>query len=176
MQDSAPIFGIGVRIWYTNTLLVYTLVAPRAREAAMPDEPEEVARNEWGAILHYEDRGLLELRWFATTAGMGDDGFRETLELFAGEAERFRPANLLVDSMEFRHRMGEGVNEWRDANIIPRYNAAGVRKFAFVVPEGVPGTVESSGEPAVDGPANFPTGWFSSRDRADRWLSEGSEG
>src|SRR6266702_1292111 len=119
----------------------------------MAAEPVEVARNEWGAVLHHE-----ALR---------------TLELLAGECERFRPASVLVDSMEFLHRMGEGVNEWRDEKIVPRYHAAGVARFAFLVPEGVPGTVESGGTPAVDGPANFPTGWFSGRERAVAWLAEG---
>jgi hypothetical protein len=141
----------------------------------MPEEPVEVARNQWGVVLDHRGYGTLELRWLPTTREMGDDGFKETLELLAGETERLRPSNLLVDSMEFFHRMGEGVNEWRDANIVPRYNAAAVRKFAFIVPEGVPGTVESGGVPAVDGPANFPTGWFSSRERAYRWLQGGSE-
>ena len=136
-------------------------------------EPVEVARNEWGVILHHEVLGTLELRWFATTADMGDEGFKETLELLAEQCERFRSPYVLVDSMEFRHRMGEGVNEWRDENIVPRYNAAGVTRFAFLVPEGVPGTVESGGTPAADGPANFPTGWFSGRERAIGWLAGG---
>jgi hypothetical protein len=39
--------------------------------------------------------------------------------------------------------------------------------------EGVPfPTVESGAEPAPDGPATFPTGWFISRDRAYQWLAE----
>src|SRR6266568_5620672 len=85
----------------------------------MAAEPVEVARNEWGAVLHHEALRTLELRWFATTADMGDEGFKETLELLAGECERFRPASVLVDSMEFLHRMGEGVNEWRDEDRPP---------------------------------------------------------
>jgi len=32
-------------------------------------------------------------------------------------------------------------------------------------------TVESGAEPAPEGPANFPTGWFASRDRAYQWLA-----
>jgi hypothetical protein len=62
---------------------------------------------------------------------------------------------------------------WRDQEIIPHYNAGGVNKFAFVTGEGVPfPTVESGADPAPEGPADFPTGWFITRDRAYQWLAE----
>ena len=32
-------------------------------------------------------------------------------------------------------------------------------------------TVESGADPAPEGPAAFPTGWFASRDRAYQWLA-----
>jgi hypothetical protein len=103
---------------------------------------------------------------------MNDDGFKETLELFAAEGERVRPVYMVIDSTDFHHQLGDGVLEWRDREIIPRYNAAGVKKFAFLWPEGMPGTVESGGIPAPEGSANFPTGWFTGRERAYQWLME----
>src|SRR5262249_37184994 len=71
-------------------------------------------------------------------------------------------------------QLGEGVLAWRDEKIIPRYSSAGVTKFAFLVPDGAPGTVESGGTPSVEGRASFPTGWFSTRERAYQWLGEGA--
>jgi hypothetical protein len=56
--------------------------------------------------------------------------------------------------------------EWRDAHIIPRYGAAGVRKFAFLMPAGFP----EAGSEAVEGPAIFPTRWFVDRTEAFTWL------
>jgi len=57
--------------------------------------------------------------------------------------------------------------------IIPRYNAASVTKFAFLVLAGTPGTVDARGTPAVEGQATFPTGWFSSREwPTDGWLND----
>jgi hypothetical protein len=58
--------------------------------------------------------------------------------------------------------------EWRNNPIIPRYGSAGVQKFAFHVPAGFPGTIV--GKEVVDGPAIFPTAWFSGRSRAIEWL------
>ena len=126
----------------------------------------ELARNEWGVILSHPDAGPLELRWLATTATMTDGGFMATLCLYASEAEKARPATLLIDATEFRHRFGDGVMAWRDAHIIPRYGAAGVRKFAFLMPAGFP----NAGREAIEGPAIFPTRWFVSLEEALAWL------
>jgi hypothetical protein len=103
---------------------------------------------------------------------MNDGGFRETLQLFAEAGERVRPEFMLIDANEFHHEFGEGVLEWRDDHIIPRYNAAGVTRFAFLLPEGTPGTLEAGAAPAVEGAANFPTARFTTRERAYRWLAD----
>ena len=132
----------------------------------------EVARNGWGIVSHHQEEGILELRWLASTADMTDDDFMATLELFAEHAERAGPPLLLIDATEFRHRFGEGVMAWRDRQIIPRYNAPGTRRFAFHVPEGFPEAMEAGGQPVVDGPASFPTAWFTVRQHALAWLSE----
>ncbi len=124
----------------------------------------EVARNEWGIIIQHTD--MVELRWLASTASMTDGGFMATLCLFAWEAERARPHGLLIDALEFRHRFGDAVMQWRDAHIIPRYGAAGVRRFAFLMPAGFP----AAGKEVFEGPAVFPTKWFLNRQEALDWL------
>jgi hypothetical protein len=138
----------------------------------MAQEPLEVTRNEWGVVLNHERWRTLELSWLPSTREMGDDGFKETLELLAAGGERARPDYMIIDATEFHHELGDGVLEWRDREIIPRYNSAGVRKFAFLWPKGMPGTVESGVTPKPEGSADFPTGWFTSRERAYQWLME----
>ena len=138
----------------------------------MHAEPVEVARNDWGVILDHDQWHTVELRWLPTTRDMADEGFKATLELLATAGERVRPRFMLIDATEFDHEFGEGVMAWRDEHIIPRYGSAGVTRFAFIVPEGAPGTMESGGAPAVEGRATFPTAWFSTRERAYRWLAE----
>jgi len=123
-----------------------------------------MVQNEWGLIVEQQD--VLELRWLPTTSTMTDGGFMATLCLFAWEAERARPKALFIDATEFKHPFGPGVMEWRDAHIIPRYGAAGVRRFAFLVPAGFP----RAGAEAVEGPAVFPTKWFIDRQAALAWL------
>ena len=128
----------------------------------------ELAQNPWGTILRLSDQ-ILELRWLPATSSMTDGGFMATLCLFVWEAEKARPAGLLIDAAEFRHKFGPGVMEWRDAHIIPRYGAAGVRRFAFIMimPAGFP----DAGKEAVEGPAVFPTKWFLDRQQAVNWLN-----
>jgi hypothetical protein len=123
-----------------------------------------MVQNEWGVIVEHKD--LLELRWLRTTSTMTDGGFMATLCLFAWEAEKARPKALFIDATEFTHTFGPDVMEWRDAHIIPRYGAAGTRRFAFLMPAGFP----RAGAEAVEGPAVFPTKWFIDRHEALAWL------
>jgi len=131
----------------------------------------EVARNAWGIVVHHTSERILELRWLPST--MTDAAFKATLALFASEAEKIRPSFLLIDATDFRHSFAPGVMEWRNDAIIPRYGAAGVKKFAFLMPAGIPNTMESGGKEVIDGPATFPTAWFCVRQNALNWLESG---
>jgi hypothetical protein len=131
----------------------------------------KLASNAWAEVeLHDADK-ILELRWLPTK--MSDGAFKATLALYAWEAEKARPWFLLIDATQFRHQFGPNVMQWRDDCIIPRYGAAGARKFAFHVPAGFPGTIENGGKEAFEGPAVFPTAWFSERQHALDWLRKG---
>ena len=129
-----------------------------------------LSKNAWGEIIHHASEHILELRWLP--GEMTDGAFKATLALLALEAERTRAPFLLIDATHFRHKFGPGVMEWRNDCIIPRYGAAGARKFAFHVPAGAPGTIESGGKETVDGPAIFPTAWFSERQHALDWFGK----
>ena len=133
--------------------------------------PNLVSSNAWGEIVQHTPDDILELRWLPTP--MTDGAFKATLALLALEAERLRPLFLLIDATRFRHQFGPGVMQWRDDCIIPRYGAAGTRKFAFHVPAGFPGTMESGGREVIEGPAIFPTAWFSERQNALDWFRKG---
>jgi hypothetical protein len=124
----------------------------------------EHARNPWSVIVLHE--GYLELRWLPSTAGSGDDAFTATVRWFAEETERTRPRGVLSDIVDLRHVPTEKALAWRRSEIIPRYAAAGVRRFAFLVAPGHP----DAGRETVEGPAVFPTRWFVDRADAVAWL------
>jgi hypothetical protein len=127
--------------------------------------------NAWSEILHHEHESILELRWLP--GKMTDGAFKATLALYVWEAEKVRPSFLLIDATQFRHQFGQNVMQWRDDCIIPRYGAAGVKKFAFHVPAGFPNTIEANGKEVFEGPAVFPTAWFSEREHALDWFRKG---
>jgi hypothetical protein len=127
--------------------------------------PRELVRNEWGVIVQHD--GLLELRWLASSATMTDGGFMATLCLLATEAEKMRPRGLLIDAVEFQHTFGPNVMAWRDAHLVPRYGAAGVRRFAFAMPP----TFGGAATQEAGGASVFSTRWFVDRGEAIRWAS-----
>jgi hypothetical protein len=131
---------------------------------------EELDRDEFGTITHDAENGILELDWLEGSAAMTDDDFKRSMERYAGFAEARRTPNLLVDVTRFRHSPGDDVGPWRDRHVLPRYNAAGVKKFAFLVPPGTPGTVEAGNEPESEPPGDFPTGYFSDREKILEWF------
>jgi hypothetical protein len=79
--------------------------------------------------------------------------------------------SILVDMTEFGYQWNEGMEEWRQEHLFPKYAASGAQKLAFIVGPRYPGAVvEDGAEPAYEGTLQFPTGWFRSRERADEWL------
>ena len=129
---------------------------------------EHVYEDRWGEIIDRPAAELVELRWYDTTAGMSAERFQDWLATFAAYVERLRRARVLVDGTRFMMDPANLNDAWRDANIIPRYNAAGVRRFAFLFPDGMPAV---GAPPAAEGPAGFPTGYFSRRQEALDWLA-----
>ena len=123
----------------------------------------------WGEIIDRPQLGLVELRWYDSTVHMTSDEFSEWLSTYASCVEAKNRPGCLIDSVQFKMPFKKIDTYWRDENIIPRYNAAGVKKFAFLIPEGMP-TIGADQMPA--GPATYPTRYFYERAAATAWISE----
>lgn len=127
-----------------------------------------VYEDRWGDVLDRPSGDLVEVRWFDTTEELTTEQFNNWLATFAGCVEKCGRSGILIDSTSFRMSPAKMDGPWRDANIIPRYNAAGVARFAFLMPEGMP---LIGAPPAKEGPARFPTGYFGRRQDALDWLT-----
>jgi hypothetical protein len=97
---------------------------------------EQVYEDRWGEVFDRPSADLVELRWFDTTAEMSAQEFQGWLAKLAECVEGCGRSRVLVDSTSFRMSPTKMDGPWRDDHIIPRYNAAGVGKFAFHMPEG----------------------------------------
>ena len=129
-----------------------------------PNMSKELSRNEWSVLLLHDD--FLELRWLPSTAGLDAASFMATLSWFAGETERARPRAVLSDVLALHFTPDAALLSWREAEIIPRYAAAGVERFAFLVPPDDP----RAHQQLFEGAAPYPTRWFVDRGAALGWL------
>ena len=128
-----------------------------------------VYEDAWGEIIDRPDADLIEIRWFDSTAGLTADGFQRWLTRFAEEVEKAGRKGILTDGTSFGMDPSQIDAEWRDANIVPRYNSADVKAFAFHTGEGMPAI---GNEPAIEGPARYPTAYFGRRGEAVAWIAE----
>lgn len=127
--------------------------------------------DQWGEVIDRPEQNTIEIRWFDSTATMRGPEFNAWLSRSAAEVERAGRSGVLVDGLAFAMPTDQMDGVWRDANIIPRYNDAGVARFAFLMPPGMPAI---GAPPATEGPATYPTAYFGTRRSAMAWLAGGA--
>jgi hypothetical protein len=127
-----------------------------------------VYEDRWGSVIDHGDAGYLEIRWYDSTAAISAEEFQDWLSHFAGAVERLRRPGIFIDSTSFLMDHENLDDDWRNEHIVPRYNSAGVRRFAFHMPDGMPAI---GAPPAPEGPASFPTAYFARRLDALDWLA-----
>ena len=120
----------------------------------------------WSMVLDSES-SVIKLVWTARSSEMTDADFKEGVDHFTGFAEQHGATGLYVDVREFGHQMSAELGQWRAEKIVPRYNATGIKRFAYVLPTGAP-----VNEPEQYESENFVTGFFSSPEAASVWLAD----
>ncbi len=96
------------------------------------------------SISYPKPEQLLRLMWLAGTAGMTDQDFKETLEVFAESALQHNAQRLIIDVREFKHRPSTEILAWRDDVTVGKYNRARVKKLVWVWPGNVPSNMPTS--------------------------------
>jgi hypothetical protein len=96
------------------------------------------------SISYHKPEKLARLTWSAGTAGMTDQDFKETLEVFAESALQHGARRLMIDVREFKHRPSAEILAWRDDVTVGKYNRAGVEKLVWVWPGNVPSNMPTS--------------------------------
>lgn len=84
-----------------------------------------------------ENQSILLFSWTDATANMTEEDYRDALHNYAGFVLEFKTPSLLVDVRNFQYTMTPQLGEWRDEYISPRYRKAGIKKFGYIVPQGV---------------------------------------
>jgi hypothetical protein len=129
----------------------------------------QLHEDEFLTILWNEQTKIIGIDWKEATSAMTSAQFQSELTIFAAHVENKKAPAILVDVRKFRHKMEPGVEEWRVKNISSRYNAAGVKRFAFLLPKdaAVPSMMNQSAREE-----HFLTRGFNDVQKAENWLVE----
>ena len=122
-------------------------------------------------ILWDEGARIIGIDWKESTAVMTSEEFKQELTVFAGYVEEKKAPAIIVDVSKFGHKMSPDVQPWRIKNISTRYNAAGVKRFAFLFAKDtlIPPTLSQSSEGE-----QFLTRAFNNLSEATAWLTTGA--
>jgi hypothetical protein len=97
---------------------------PRHKTEGRHDPGDIRVRGPLGEVIDRPNEGYVEIRWFDSTEGMSRSDFETWLRIFAEQVEQIRRPGILVDATRFLLDPAHMSAEWRDAQIVPRYNAA----------------------------------------------------
>jgi len=136
------------------------------RKEAM--EPTQLHDDEFQRILWNESTQIIKLDWKESTERMTDDDMKRELDFFVVCVEKKRAPRILVDVQKFGYRMTPEVQKWWSENILTRYNAAGVKRFAFLFAPEI--KITSAMNESAPG-ADFLTRSFNTRESAIKWLT-----
>jgi hypothetical protein len=119
-------------------------------------------------MSHDEATSSIELGWKPSTADMSAADFRRALEHLAKHIDAQRASGTLVDVRSFKFAMTPELDAWRREQIIPAYNAGGLKRFAYLLPPGAEYRPGGGGDAAL-----FTTNYFDDEERARAWLRDG---
>src|SRR5258708_19122366 len=101
-------------------------------------EPILLHEGKFSRIRWDEQTRIIGIEWKEATSSMMDEDFKADLILFAGHVETKKAPLIFVDIRNFHHKLGEQIAPCRVKNISSRYNAAGVKREAFLLPQDAP--------------------------------------
>ena len=135
----------------------------------------ELSRHPFYVFDLDEHASLLSFIWSEKSVDMTDDDYKQALREYARLTVKHRTRRALVDLRKFQHRLGDadGLGTWWADEIVPQYHRAGLEKFAFVLPAGVPAPPDDAPATAETG-QKFLTRQFGSAQAAISWLTAGS--
>ena len=84
-------------------------------------DAEHVYEDGWGEIIDRPGVGLVELRWYDTTAGMSSEQFQDWLTTFAAHVVRLHRPRVLIDGTRFMMDPANLDDAWRELREDPAH-------------------------------------------------------
>jgi hypothetical protein len=117
------------------------------------------------SIIHNQDARAIELDWKDATREMGADDFKQALEHLAKHIREQSATGTLINLRTFHFSPTPELDAWRREEIIPAYNSGGLKRFAYLLPEGADYRPGGGGD--TD---EFLTDYFEDVEQARAWL------
>jgi len=118
-----------------------------------------------------EDTSVMSFVWTEKSAAMTVDDYKDAIRDYAHLVFEHRARRALVDLRKFRYRVEHAeLGSWWADEIVPLYNQAGLKKFAFVLPEGEQPPPDEAPAKA-EARETFITRHFASQQAAMSWLT-----
>jgi len=121
-------------------------------------------------VEHNSETGVQIHRWTAATETMSNDTFKEEMYKIKEVVEYYKPWAVMVQAQNLNYILPPDVQEWNDINIVPAFLAAGVKKFAYVMPKDIFQQVALEQLMDEDNAKNFNTQYFDDETKGMEWL------
>src|SRR5262245_47942957 len=132
----------------------------------------EVSRRPFYVFALDDQASLMSFVWTEKSAAMTVDDYKDAIREYARLVLKHRARCSLVDLREFQYRIEDAdvLASWWADEIVPLYNQAGLKKLAFVLPEGAQAPPDETPANAEAG-EKFVTKQFGSEQDAISWLT-----
>lgn len=130
-------------------------------------EKKVVKTNELTVYI-YQDLSLVKNIWSKNSSNMNEIDFKNNIELWCEQLEKYRLTKNIVDSRNFEFTIVPNLQDWYNEEITPRCYKAGMRKMAFIVPKQL--ISELSIEQIFDDQTQIQFRYFSNEIESLEWL------
>jgi len=117
-----------------------------------------------------KENSLYIIRWKFSSKKLNDDLFKEQVNIWLKNVQKYRPKKLLIDTSLFTYIVVPELQNWFDEKIFALYPQIGVEKKAFLMPKDLFSQV--SIQQTTESPKNqtFKVNYFDNEQNALEWL------
>lgn len=130
----------------------------------------ETIHNSKHILIEYDEANALFIFKFTDLAAISEGDFKQELETQASLSEKYHPMRFLFHSKNFDYAISPDFQQWIDDNIFPRYIAAGVKKFAYIMSADMISQLSIEQTMEEKKAAAFETRFFENEEEAMEWL------
>lgn len=118
---------------------------------------------------YFADKNYI-LNYWTGHSRLTNQDFQKAMTAVADKALNLRAKGILVDTREFNLTIPPEVQEWYDAQIVPKHLKAGILKMAFLLPEDIFAYVSIEQTMDEQKAQAQQTKYFETYEEAENWI------